>query len=594
MFRLSADWHCTMPPSCMYHTISCPFCLSQDADVDGSGRVLSSPYLQRFFWRQAGFDKLRHLSGLEDVDARYDPTVIRTYRTAADAVGSESVAALLEEDWSQRKPSGGVYPSVFDYHEAYKAGRITPTDVAKALLPLIRKDVKNPTKHSVAFLDSKEELVLKAAAASSRRYREGIPLSPLDGVPVAVKDEEDVAGYTRSCASRLDVTNKDDATSYCVQAWQDAGAVLIGKTNMHEFGMDTTNNNPHRGTPRNPYNDMYYTGGSSGGSAYATAAGLVPVSMGNDGGGSVRLPCCFCGLFGLKPSQGRVSIRPTSNLAKSNGVAGPMTANMADLEIAYRIMAQPDALDHDARLFIPPSSTSSLPSRTKVLGIYPDWFAAADPPVRKACQSAIDYLTTKCGYSTVNITIPFLAEAQMSHSATILAEIISGVALRDIPKLTPANQLLMAIGSQTSAVHLLQAQKIRQVLMQHLSHLYEQHPRLIIVTPTVPTAGWPFEEQDLTYGYSHGPKTVRSMEYCYVANFTGCPAITAPVGYVEPVTGSGKVPVGLMGMGEWCAEDELIAFGYDVEKYLNERYEGGRQRAGNWVDVLALAQEGVQ
>lgn len=99
---------------------------------------------------------------------------------------------------------------------------------------------------------------------------------------------------------------------------------------MHELGMDTTNNNPIYGTPVNPHSDTYYCGGYSGGSDYATAAGLMPVTMSNDGGGSVRILNTYCGLYGLKPSHGRVSIRPSTNLAKSNGVAGPMAANMVE------------------------------------------------------------------------------------------------------------------------------------------------------------------------------------------------------------------------------------------------------------------------
>lgn len=137
---------------------------------------------------------------------------------------------------------------------------------------------------------------------------------------------------------------------------------------MHELGADITNNNPNFGTPRNPHNDNYYTGGSSGGSAYAVAAGLTPLCEGNDGGGSIRIPSNYCGLYGLKTSQGRVSLRPTPNLAKSTGVGGPMAANMIDLEIGYRVMAQPDALDRDSALFLPPGTPSSS-KRSKLLGI---------------------------------------------------------------------------------------------------------------------------------------------------------------------------------------------------------------------------------
>jgi hypothetical protein len=229
----------------------------------GAELVASSNFVQGFLWKNAGFDKLRNRAELDDIDARYDPTVIRLREEPSTTAG-ESYSVLLDEDYESRKPTSAVFPSALDYHEAYKVGHVTPTDIAKVILPLIRRDVANATKHSTAFLDSKVDLVLAAAEQSTERYKQGKPLSPLDGVPVAVKDEEDVAGYSKNCGSKLDFTHKQDATSYCVQAWQDAGAVLVGKTNMHELGMDTTNNNPDHGTPLNPYNDRYYCGGSSG------------------------------------------------------------------------------------------------------------------------------------------------------------------------------------------------------------------------------------------------------------------------------------------------------------------------------------------
>lgn len=135
----------------------------------------------------------------------------------------------------------------------------------------------------------------------------------------------------------------------------------------------------------------------------------------------------------------------------------------------------------------------------------------------------------------------------------------------------------------------MQAQKLRNLLMQHLSYLYEQHPGMIIITPTTPAAGWHINPADLKYGCTDANKQLESMTYVWLANFTGCPAINVPAGYVDPVEGTGKVPVGLMGMGEWCSEDELLAFGYDAEKYLQEGLEGGRIRPETFVDVIELA-----
>lgn len=107
-------------------------------------------------------------------------------------------------------------------------------DVVEALLPLIRTDLSPPAKHSVAFLETRVDLVRQAAAASAERWKKGQPLSPLDGVPVAVKDEVDLTGYKKCLGTKLDYTNPADVTTFCVEKWQDAGAIIIGKLNMHE------------------------------------------------------------------------------------------------------------------------------------------------------------------------------------------------------------------------------------------------------------------------------------------------------------------------------------------------------------------------
>ena len=112
---------------------------------------------------------------------------------------------------------------------------------------------------------------------------------------------------------------------------------------------------------------------------------------------------------------------------------------------------------------------------------------------------------------------------------------------------------------------------------------------MIIITPTTPNAGWHINPGDLKYGVSDGNMQIRNMEYAWLANFVGCPAISVPVGYVDPVEGNGKVPIGLMGMSEWGGEDDLIAFGYDAEMWLHEGHEGGRVRPANFVDVIEMA-----
>lgn len=244
--------------------------------VIAASLVASLSPVSTFLYKNAGFDSLRKLKKeLDHVDCRFDPTVIPLKHDDTPVSGYTAETALRPH------PEGATrFYSVKDYYEAFKSGKFTPTDVANALLPLIRRDVPNRSSHSTAFLSTRVDLVLKAAEESTARYAAGKPLGVLDGVPIAVKDEVDVKGYKNCFGTKKDFTKAFDETSWCVLKWEEQGAINVGKTNMHEIGMDTTNNNPVCGTPLNPYNEKYYTGGSSGGSGYAVGAGLVPIALG--------------------------------------------------------------------------------------------------------------------------------------------------------------------------------------------------------------------------------------------------------------------------------------------------------------------------
>lgn len=485
----------------------------------------------------------------------------------------------------------GRYRSICEYHAMYSSGELTPLAVAESLLPLVRRDIKAASRHSTAFIDTDVAAVLAAAKASTLRYRKGTPLSIFDGVPTAIKDDIDVKGYRTTDGRKIDgeLMKVAQKSSWPVQKWEEAGAIIMGKTNMHELGADTTNNNPNWGTPRNPHNDQYYTGGSSGGPAYIVSSGLVPVAFGSDGGGSIRLPSAYCGLYGLKPSHGRLD-----DTKSTVTVTGPLAATMADLEIAYCLAAAPNSSDPNCALFVPPQSSTRSPP--KVLGIYKQWYERADPSVLKLCNNVVDYCKEKLGYSVVEITIPYVPEGQLAESFTILTEM--AVRARSHVKnpkdwlkdLNPANKVLIAVGAKTPSTDYFLAQQLRSMLMSHLAFLYQKYPSLIIVTPTTPNAGWPIaSEGDLKYGITDGNMTIRNMEYVWMANLCGNPAISCPVGYLDPAKGQGKIPVGIMGMGEWGSEDLLLEWGRECEGYLNEVYPGGRQRPNNWEDVVANA-----
>jgi hypothetical protein len=197
--------------------------------------VAAVPFVQYLLWSNAGFGSLRSCKEIEGYDPRLDPTVIPIAHPDDEAPGSYTSATSL----SRTPPNDGRprFYTIADFHDAYKSGAVTPTDIVEALLPLIRRDIAQRGPHSTAFTESKVELVRQAAEASTKRWKAGKPLGILDGVPFAVKDDLDVTGYKRHCGTSRDYTEgRHVETSWCVRKVEEEGAVLIGKLNMHELG----------------------------------------------------------------------------------------------------------------------------------------------------------------------------------------------------------------------------------------------------------------------------------------------------------------------------------------------------------------------
>ncbi|KAF2997485.1 hypothetical protein E8E14_005020 [Neopestalotiopsis sp. 37M] len=508
-------------------------------------------FIRMSAWRNAGFNSLRDIYDyLALTEPRYDATVFPLGDEDDhddDSLRGEDTSVVLEINKSEASCA------VDELRSRYLSGELTPLDVVRAILPLIRRDTTPQGEHCLAWFEVRADLAIQAAEASTQRYKEGRPLGLLDGIPTGIKDEFDMQGYKTTLGSRNDYVSlyktrpvqdlKGDGNmdSWCVRKLQEAGVIILGKLSMHEFGMDTPGYNITYGTPRNPYNPGYYCGGSSSGSAYAVAAGLVPFTLGSDGGGSIRIP------------TGKKSF----NLLQDN------------------------------------------PTRPKLLGIPEAWIKRSTPAVQRLCHEMVDWLVEHKGYKTVPIDIPLVSYGQIAHALTLLTD--AAALLPDPKGISPANKILLALGRTTPASDYQLAQKLRRVLMQHLAWLWSQHPGMLIVTPTTACAGWPIRrgEAELRFGISDGDQTMQSMEYVWMANLCGVPSISVPAGFVVPEGPSadqgevapadtvGKVPVGVMAMADWCDEEALLRFGFDTEDAA--RKMGKLERPGVWVDVVEMA-----
>ncbi|KAI8220394.1 Fatty acid amide hydrolase [Colletotrichum sp. SAR 10_99] len=562
--------------------------------VAGSTILANSGAVQRFFWSNAKFGSIRDLPGLDDYRYRFAPDVICLSETGShpDPIPfSAEVTTPAPADQPAR------YLSSADYHALYKTGAVTPLDVVQALLPLIRRAEGHPPPQTGPYANAwvashgREDLAIDAARASTERWRRGEPLGPLDGVPIGVKDDIDVKGYVshNGMQYRPDLPwfKPAEKTWWPVEQLEAAGAIVLGKNAMHELGGDTNGCNPRWGTPTNWHNKSYYPGGSSSGGGSALGAGIVPISIGTDAGGSIRIPSSFNGIYGLKPSHHR-----TCAMNSSMCVVGPLAATVSDLTIAYRLMSRPNPNDPIQGLYTP--SIPPSPSAPKTIAIDEAWWSKASGPVASICRAAVDNFKSQ-GYSVVDIRIPYLREIQLMHSATCVTE-MQDLARHRHPDpaawqsiINHANKVTMSVGTQTPAGDYMKYNQLRDLLMKHLAHLFEENPGMLVVTPTTPLPGWPKHPGDEAYGVSDTNTTIANMSYVYVANVSGCPAVTAPVGYVDPVQGEGKIPVGLMAMAEWGCEEQLLGWAREAETYLHKE---GRQRPEGWVDVIEMTKNG--
>jgi Asp-tRNA(Asn)/Glu-tRNA(Gln) amidotransferase A subunit family amidase len=469
-------------------------------------------------------------------------------------------------------PTGSGLPTIREYASAYLSGSATPVEVAEKVIAAIADGDARPEPLR-AIVACQEEDLLAQARASERRFREGRPLGVLDGVPVAVKEEFDMVPYPTTVGTRFmgGSPAREDATA--VARLRAAGALLVGKANMHEIGIGVTGVNPHHGATRNPHDPAHVSGGSSSGSAAAVAAGLCPVALGADGGGSIRIPAAFCGQVGLSPTYARVSSFGSAPLAWTVDHYGPIAGSAQDAALAYAVMAGPDPRDPGTRRQPPVTleTFDDLDLRGLVLGVYRPWFEHASPAMVEGCSRLVEGLR-RMGAEVREIEIPELDAARIAHLVTIISEMASGVERHDAAHRRDFGldvRVSLALARALTSRDYAQAQRVRTRAIAHVERVLAQVDA--IATPATGITAPRLRADALSDGESDLTTTLEIMRFSTLANLTGHPAISIPAGYDGAGCPSACRPSAATGTSTPCCGWRTRPSGW---------WSGGRRRSG--------------
>ncbi|MDQ0190856.1 amidase [Alicyclobacillus cycloheptanicus] len=430
-------------------------------------------------------------------------------------------------------------------------------------LLLSRIEQANPVLH--AFLAVSERAIEDARVIDERR-RAGAPVGPLGGVPVAIKDlmDTDFAPTTYGGLHRRDVLPA--ASAAVVRRLQRAGAIIIGKTNLHEYAYGTTSENPHYGNCVNPWNRAKITGGSSGGSAAAIAAGLCTAAVGTDTGGSIRIPAALTGHVGLKPTHGLVPASGVFPLAPSLDHVGPMTRTVQDAALMLNVMAGYDPRDPHALRAPVPSYESGVLAQPVRIGVPKRFFFdKCQAGVLQTVTEALRRVERDCpAFSFEEVVVPYIEEVPEAQNAVIGSEARAVHAdwLRDQPALygEDVRQRLEAADA-IPGYQYVQALEVRRRFRSAVERLLSEVD--VLVTPTTPLAA-----TDIGQAKTHIRTlevTVRShlTRYTNPWNLSGLPAVTIPCGLTVD-----QLPVGLQLIGPARAERKLLAVARRFEEVL--------------------------
>lgn len=461
------------------------------------------------------------------------------------------------------------------------AGKATAVEITKDLIDHI-EHVEGKVK---AFHTVAKESALQQAEAADRRRAAGEKVTGLTGIPIAIKDNICTNGLRTTCSSQIlsNFIPPYDAT--VIARLKQAGAVIIGKTNMDEFAMGSSTENSGFEATHNPWDLTRVPGGSSGGSAAAVAAREVPLALGSDTGGSIRQPAAFCGVMGLKPTYGQVSRYGLVAFASSLDQIGPFGRSAKDLALLYDAIGGYDPMDSTSLPGHEPTTFGSLDRDVKGLrvGLPKEYFSAGlDPEVRASVMNAVKVFEN-LGMVVEETSIPTTEYAIATYYIICMAEASSNLARYDGVRYgfrADEGEDIVSMYMKTRAqgfgaevkrrimigtyvlsagyydAYYLKAQKVRTLLRKEFEAAFERYD--LILTPTSPVLPWPIGE------HNEDPLAVYLADICTVsANLAGIPGLSIPCGFAK------GLPVGLQLMGRALSEDLLLRVAHHYEDAAN-------------------------
>jgi aspartyl-tRNA(Asn)/glutamyl-tRNA(Gln) amidotransferase subunit A len=462
--------------------------------------------------------------------------------------------------------SGGdqdiAYTSAVSLLDLYRSRALSPVEATGLLLD--RLDALQPKINAFCIVD--REGALAAAQASEQRWMKDEPLGRLDGVPVTIKDLVLMRGFPTlrgSCLVDPDQDWSEEAPA--VARLREAGAVILGKTTTPEFGWKALGDSPLTGITRNPWDLSRTPGGSSAGAAAACAAGIGPLHLGSDGAGSIRIPCAFTGIFGFKPSFGRVPAYPLSAMGLLAHI-GPMARTVADAALMLTMLSGPDHRDPYA---LPPENRNYVEG---LEGGVQGWriaysptlgYARVDPEIAAAVSEAVrQFEALGAVVEEVDAIFPTPREALFTLWAAGAANLLGAYPAERRALVDPGLLATAAEGARISAVDYLGADLVRTALGQQMAEFHRKYD--LLLTPMMPVSALPVG-QDL-----HDPATERHWidwsPFSYPFNMTRQPAASIPCG----LTHAG-LPIGLQIVGPLYADARVLQAARAFETTQPER-----------------------